>query len=127
MRVEGFVVGAAGVAQRDGGDAKILQRLNPLGKDRRHRSVLLQVDTANLAAAVVEVEVAGNLLILGLELDRAARLAHPLRQLHLIGSRRQRHVAEVLLHVTVRAELAFLLAGPQAQRGWCGAASPEAC
>ncbi len=62
MRVEGFVIGAAGVAHGEGGDAQVLQRLNPLLEDRRDGGITLQVDAANLAAAVVEVEVAGNLL-----------------------------------------------------------------
>src|SRR5580700_4953114 len=76
--VKRFVIGAAGIAQRDGGNAKVFEWLHPLGEDRSHGSILLQVDTANLAAAIIKIEVAGNLLILRLELDRTARLANPL-------------------------------------------------
>ena len=56
-RIEAQVIGAAGVAHRDGGDAEVLQRRDPLRKDGRDRRVALEIDAANLARAVVDVEV----------------------------------------------------------------------
>ena len=56
-RIEGQVIGAAGVAVADRRHAEVLQRRNPLREDGRDRQVLLRVDAANLAGAVVEVVV----------------------------------------------------------------------
>jgi hypothetical protein len=67
-RVEGEMVGAAGVAQGDGGDAEVFQGLDPLGEDGRDEGVLLEIDAADFARSVIEVEVGGDLALLGLEL-----------------------------------------------------------
>jgi hypothetical protein len=48
-RVEGEMVGAAGVAQGDGGDAEVLEGLDPLGEDGRDEGVLLEIDAADFA------------------------------------------------------------------------------
>lgn len=70
-RVEGEVVGAAGVLHADGGDAEVFQRRDPLLEDGADRRVLLQVGAADLARSVIEVEVAGDEALLGLELEGA--------------------------------------------------------
>ncbi len=64
--IEGFVIGAAGVAHRERGDAEIFQRLDPLHKNRGDGRVTLQIDSADSPAAIVEVEIRGQLLMLGL-------------------------------------------------------------
>ncbi len=66
-RVEREMVGAAGIAQGDGGDAEVVEGLDPLGEDGRDEGVLLEIDAANLARSVIEVEVGGDLALLGLE------------------------------------------------------------
>ena len=93
--VERQVIGAAGIADRHAWSTpRSLERREPRFEDRPHRVVALQVDAADLAAAVVEVEVAGELGVLRLELHRL-------------------RVGEMLLHVGARAEAALLLAAPQ--------------
>ena len=56
-RVKAQVIGAAGVAIGDGGNAEVLQRRNPLRKDRRNGPVSLRVDAANFAGAVIDIEI----------------------------------------------------------------------
>jgi len=97
--VERLVIGAARVAVGDGGDAQVFQRLDPLRKDRADGGVFLQLNAEDFAGAVIDVEVAGNFRLLGLQHDWAASLTHPLRFLQLFGSGRERRVAEMLLHV----------------------------
>ena len=70
-RVEGEMVGAAGVAQGEGGDAEVVEGLDPLGEDGRDEGVLLEIDAADFARSVIEVEVGGDLALLGLEFERA--------------------------------------------------------
>ena len=48
-RVEGEMVGAAGVAQGEGGDAEVVEGLDPLGEDGRDEGVLLEIDAADFA------------------------------------------------------------------------------
>src|SRR5258706_16384011 len=52
--IEGEVIGAAGVSLGDGGDAEVLQRLDPGGEDRGDGEVVLRVDAADLAGTVIE-------------------------------------------------------------------------
>src|SRR5450755_576475 len=73
--VESFVIGSAGVAIGDGGNAEVLQRFHPLREDRSDCGVLLEIDAANSAAAVVHVKVRRNFLMLALYLDGPARVA----------------------------------------------------
>ena len=78
---------------RDGGRALVAERRQPGFKQRAHRIVSLQVHAANLAAAVIQVEIAGQLGMLR-------------QKLHGFG------IAEMLLHVGLRAIQPFLLAAP---------------
>ena len=48
-RVEGEMVGAAGIAEGDGGDAEVFEGLDPLGEDGRDEGVLLEVNAADFA------------------------------------------------------------------------------
>src|SRR6185312_13510681 len=86
---------------------------DPLLEYRRDGGVLFEVDTTKPPTAVINVEVARNLLLIGFQLYRAGGFAQPLRQLHLVRSRGQRHVSEVLFHVSSRAEFTLFLARPQ--------------
>ena len=85
-RVERLVVGAAGVAQRDARRAEVLHRLHPGLEHGLRGGVLLQVDAADPAGAVVEVEVGRELAVLGLQRHRRRRVvAHVGR--HLVRPR----------------------------------------
>src|SRR5450432_471559 len=112
--VESFVVGSAGVAVGDGGNAEVLQRLHPLREDRGGCGILLEIDAANPAAAVVHIEVRGNLLMLGFKLDGSAGVAIEFGDVRLIRFGRSGNFAEVFLDVAEGAELTLLFAGPQA-------------
>ena len=84
-RIETQVIGSAGVPHRKCGNAKIFERRDPLRKDGRDGSVALEVDSANLSRAVVDIEVSGNQLLFGLDLKRPRGPAHELWQRYLIG------------------------------------------
>ena len=73
---------------------KIAERRQPLVKQRPHRVVVLQINSADLAAAVVQIEIARQ---------RGVRR----RQLH--GLR----IAEMLLDVGLRSEQPLLFPAPQ--------------
>src|SRR6185503_21092682 len=94
-RVVRSVIGAAGVADGQRGHADAAERLHPLAEDRGDGVVLLQVDAADRAGAVVDVEVAGELRVLGLEgvaglAAAAAAAALPGRRLLAAWRRRGR-------------------------------------
>src|SRR5689334_19971414 len=95
------MIGAAGVADRDGGSAEVLKWCKPRLEHRAHHVVVLQVDAADLARAVVQVEIARQFRVLGLERHGFA-------------------VGEVILYIRFRTEQALLLASPQrdAHRTW---------
>src|SRR3989442_7565492 len=73
--IKSLMVGATGVAYTHRGYAQIFQRLDPLGKDRSYSGILLKINAANLAAAIIDVEIPGNFLLVGFKLQRACRLA----------------------------------------------------
>src|SRR5258706_10346837 len=98
-RVEREMVGAARVAQRDGVGAQVPERLEPRLEDRTHRRVLLTIDAANPARAVVEVEVGGELRMLGLDGDGAGRLPLERREEELARLGGERTAREVLRDV----------------------------
>src|SRR5204863_4195735 len=58
--VERLVVGPAGVGYGDGGGAHVCEGCQPLLEEGFHTFVALGVDSADLAAAVIQVEVAGE-------------------------------------------------------------------
>ena len=88
--VERDVVGAAGVALGDGRDAEVLERLDPGCEDRRDGVILLRVDAADLAGAVVEVEVGGEFGVLRLDRQRSgvARIVDGRSRSAAVGSGR---------------------------------------
>ncbi len=67
----------------DGVGAEVVEGLQPTLEDRHDGGVALSVDAADLAAAVVEVEVGREMLVAGLRLDRPGPLAQELRKLEL--------------------------------------------
>src|SRR5581483_7590777 len=111
--VEAQVVGSAGVAVGDGGDAEVFEGGDPLGEDRRHHAVALGVDAADFTAAVVHVEIAGDEFLFGLDLKRAGSAPHEFRQRHLVGGCRGFGGAEVVSAVALGAEEALFFAGPE--------------
>ena len=92
----------AGVAHRNSGDSQVLQRFYPLLEYRRDRGVFLQIDATCTAAAVIHVEVAGNFLLVGFELERACRFTQKFGQLDLVSSGGSWEGAEVLRQVSPR-------------------------
>lgn len=75
--------------------AEIVQRFDPLFEDFLHRQIALHPDAADFTGAVVEVEIGGELFVARLQLHRG-------------------RVAEMLFHVSARAEQALLFRAPQA-------------
>jgi hypothetical protein len=56
-RIEGQVIGSSRVAHGERGDAEVLQRRDPLRKNRFYRGILLQVDAAQLSPTIVKSRV----------------------------------------------------------------------
>src|SRR5258707_15473379 len=73
--VEREMVGATGVAHGQRIHAEIVEGLHPGLKDRLYGGVLLHEDAANLARAIVHVEIDGNLCLL--RLDRHGTIFTP--------------------------------------------------
>src|SRR5690606_3845651 len=78
--VERDVVGAAGVARDHHGGADVGERRHPCLEDRHRGQVLLGVHAADLARAVVQVEVGREPVVRGLALQLATVLAQERRQ-----------------------------------------------
>ena len=95
--VEGLVVGPAGVADRESGHAHVRERFHPRAEDGRDRFVPLQIDAADGAGAVVDVEVAGELGVRRLGGHRPA-------------------IGEVLGDIRSRSEQTVLFTRPKARR-----------
>ena len=110
--IEAQVVGAAGVAVGDGGYAQVLERRDPLRKDGRDGRVALGVDAANLAGAVIHIEVTGDELLFRLYFEGPSCAPHELRQLQLVGRRRGFGCAKVDGAIALRAEDALFFSGP---------------
>src|ERR1035437_2893385 len=70
------VIRAACVAVGYRGHAQVLERSDPLRKDGRDGRVPLRIDAANSARAVIHVEVAGDELVLRLNLQWSHCPAH---------------------------------------------------
>src|SRR5579871_4821494 len=68
------MIGRASVAWIDCRHPEIAKWLHPLAKDRHDRQIGLSIEPANKTAAIIEVEIALNLVVLlGEGLDGAAR------------------------------------------------------
>src|SRR6059058_1334059 len=104
-RIEGQVIGAAGVADGERVHAEVVERLHPGGEDGGHHFIALEIDAADFAGAIVNV-------VVGVELGMFRR------RLHYFG------IGEMLLDVGAGAEQALFFAGPEADAN--GAAHLEA-
>ena len=78
------MIGAACIADRNGCDAQVLERLQPLLENGSHRVVVLQVYAANFSATVIEVKIAGE-IGMGLAI-MGVPLALPLASLVFLGA-----------------------------------------
>src|ERR1700722_11583800 len=107
------MVGAARVAVGNSGDAKVLQWRHPLLKNMVHRSIPLGIHTTNPPRPIVDIEVSGYELLLGLESERPRGLPHKLRQLHLLRSAGKREATEMLRGVPLAPEEPLLFARPE--------------
>ena len=85
--VKGQVIGAASVLSSNGGHSEVFQGCNPLRENRPFGEILLQVNAANPARAIVYIEVTRDQLLLRFELDGPARFAQKLRLLQLFRDR----------------------------------------
>src|SRR5215469_10969195 len=93
-RIEGNVIGAARIANGDGGSAQIPEWRQPGFENRAHHIVALQIYAADTAGAVIEVEIAGEFGVL--------RFA-----LHVGG------IGEMILHVGAGSDQSLLLGAPE--------------
>src|SRR5262245_38627970 len=110
------MIGAAGVSAGQSGRSQIAKRLEPGAENRAHGFVALQVDAANLARAVVEVEIGRELIVGRFERDRSLLSLLPLLPLlSLLSPRSARSLARGVMHVDVgaRADKPLLFAAPQ--------------
>ena len=118
--IERQVVRAFRVLQGDGRHSEVLQRLHPGLEDRPDLEVLLEIDAADAARAVVVVEISRDLGVVGLgqEFGGVSEGIPPvllqflevqLVQALLVG------VPEVTGDVAARAVEALLLAGPESR------------
>src|SRR5262249_467631 len=107
-RGEREVIGAAGIAAGQRRRPQIAEGLKPGAEDRTYGLVALQVDAANLARPVVEVEIGRELLVSRFDRDRSRRSPRrsPLRPWN-----RARGV--MLFDVGARADQSLLFAPPQ--------------
>src|SRR6185295_6533458 len=64
-RIERKVVRAAGVGDRERACAHVSERRQPLPEEGANAFVALQVNSANLAGAIVEIEITTQLLVFG--------------------------------------------------------------
>ncbi len=111
--IEREVVGGAGIAQRDGRKAEVIDGSHPLLKDRCDWGIAFGEDAEELATSVVGVEVGIEVRMLRLHGDRASLLAekqgdHLLLRLGGVGES-----AEMVADITCRAEDALLFATPK--------------
>jgi hypothetical protein len=67
--VKGDVIAGADVSERKRGSTQIIERREPGAEDRANSVVSLQIDAADAAAPVVEIEIAGKLFAFGLEVE----------------------------------------------------------
>src|SRR5690606_14995518 len=111
--VERDVVGAAGVARDHHGGADVGERLHPRLEDRHRGEGFLGVHAADLARAVVQVEVGREPVVRRLALQLAVVFAQEGRQVLLrrIGGLRIR--GEGTRNVVGRTDQALLLTAPQ--------------
>ena len=92
---------------------QVLQRCNPLRKNRPNRRIPLRVHPTNLACAVVHVEIRAHQLLLGLHFQRPRRAAHKLRQRQLVRLGGKLRRTKVLRAIALRSENPLLFARPQ--------------
>src|SRR5215470_16867682 len=105
--IERLMIRTAGVTHGDAADPEVRERRNPLLEAGGDRGILLQIDSANLAGAIINVEVSGDLCLVCFDHGRPCRLAQEVRQLHLLGSLLQGHISEMLLYVSIGPKLAL--------------------
>src|SRR2546423_12898954 len=94
------------------------ERSEPLAKQRTNALISLQVNAANLSSSVIEIEIAGQLVVLGTFYEHGDRR----RRWRTIptaggccrsGRRRRLHFSKMLCDVCARAKQSFLFAAPQ--------------
>src|ERR1019366_196323 len=92
--VERLVVGAAGIANGDDTGGEIFDGGEPLFEDGPHHLVALQINAANSAGAVIDIEIAGEAVVFA-------------------GGLHGGGIGEMLLDVSGGAQEAFFFAAPQ--------------
>lgn len=102
--VKGDVIGGADIRERKRGSAQVVERCEPGSKDRANGIVALQIDAADAAGSVIEIEIAGKLFVFGLYVEaRGAR-----------GGWRRDFPAEMRGDIRARTEGTLLFRAPQA-------------
>src|SRR5436190_2128295 len=106
------MVGAARVVDGDGGGAHIVERLEPIGKEGACVLIALEVDAADLARAVIQVEISAQFIVFRLGSERTGRGASaPSSTASPKSASRPR--AEVLRNIGTGAHKSLFLAGPE--------------
>src|ERR1019366_7302465 len=108
------MIGTTGIAHGERGHAQVFEGTHPGLEDRRHGFVFLQINTTNLAGAVVYIEIGGDFGLLEFDRDRTRLAAQQGWHSFHVGVVHRRTRAKVLLDVALRAEQAFFFAAPQA-------------
>src|SRR6266571_647960 len=106
------MVRTARIACRDGCDTEVLQWAHPLVENRGHGHVPLQVDPSDFAAAVINVEVAGNLLLFWLKDHRSCRFAQKPWHFELVGRGGKGNISKMFFHIPNGPQQSLLFASP---------------
>ncbi len=107
--IERLMVGSTGIPQRKRSRSHFAERREPGAEDRSDGFVSLQVDASNLAGAVIEVEVTGELRLLGSQCESRRAPGGRRSLLRLICS-----FAEVFRYISARAQESLFFSAPQA-------------
>src|SRR5438093_11040542 len=105
------MIRSAGIAHRHGCRAEVLERFEPQLENRNDSRIFLRVDSADFSGAVIEIEVSGQLRVLGLERERAEVAAERGRQIALFR-RRLGPRSEMFRYVSTRSQESFFFAAP---------------
>src|SRR5579859_6419498 len=111
--IEREVIRSASVAHCERVHSQIFELLHPRLENGLHCRVALHVDAANLACAIVDVEISGDLGLLRLDRHRAGFASAQTRGSLRAWSVERRTRSEVMDHIPSGAEQTFLFAAPQ--------------
>src|SRR6266404_681262 len=77
--VERQEIRTTGVLHGQGRHPQVVEGLHPLLKDWLERLIFLQINATDLSRTAVQIEIDGNIVVLGFEGERAGMLSEELR------------------------------------------------